>query len=70
MFFRVKASNVPKIVNGETYHECNQENPLIQRIMVPDEPPEYYIVEIKFTEKEFNTWTTFCGSKTELIYGK
>lgn len=66
---RIKATNVPRIVNGETYYEANQTDPLIQRIIVPDVPTNY-IVEIELTEQEFNTWNTFCRKITKLVESK
>lgn len=67
--FRVKSTNIDKLVNGETYYECDQMNPLIQRIVVPDEPTDN-ILEIEFTEQEFNTWSTFCRNVTTMVYGE
>lgn len=58
-----------RIVNGETYLESNQTDPLIQRVLVPDMPTNN-IVEITLTEQEFNTWHTFCRKITKYIESK
>lgn len=66
--FRIKAKNIPRLVNGETYYEDNQMDPFIQRVIIPDLPSNY-VVEMEFTEKEFNTWDTFCRNITQFING-
>lgn len=57
-------------MNGESFYESNQVNPLIQQITVYDDPINYYTVEIEFTEQELNTWRTFCRKFSTLVEGK
>lgn len=67
--FRIQAKNIPRIVNGETYYEDGQMNALIQQIVIPDLPSNS-IVEVEFTEQEFDTWRTFCRNVTRFIDSK
>lgn len=67
--FRIKIKDSETKSNGETFYE-NSNAALIQRIHLTDSWRDDYIVEIEFTEKEFNSTSTFCRGISSLIRRK
>lgn len=70
-FFRVKSLNNGRTFSGKTFNEGDDF--LSQRIKLIDH--KYvgrgeYLLRIDFTDKEFNSSTTFCRDITEIISRK
>lgn len=66
---RIKTEDTEQEWNGETFHE-NSTAPHIQRIHLTDSWRDDYIVEIEFTEQEFNSTNTFCRGITNIVQSK
>lgn len=67
--FRIKVKDSETKSNGKTFYD-NSNAPLIQRIHLTDSWRDDYIVEIEFTEKEFNSTSTFCRGISSQIRSK
>lgn len=62
---RINSTNTARRYCGETYFE---DSPLTQRIHLKDPPQSDILLEIDFTEHEFQSNDTFCRGYSELIY--
>lgn len=67
---RVTSTNTKRRFGGETFYQSDRKNPLVQRIHLADSWREYYVLEVEFTEQEFNAPNTFCSGITKLVNRK
>lgn len=70
VWVRIEAEATGRMAIGETFLENDQKNPLIQRIDLSSPWRDDYVVEIEFTEAEFNKTNKFCREISSIVFCK
>lgn len=64
---RIKSKTTGRMYSGKTFYEENQKSPFIQRIDLSNSWRDDYVVEIEFSEQEFNTTHKFCRGISRIV---